>query len=142
MLAGVPRSMMLGKNLKEAMEQGLVPWQFENVVRWGYIYCVLADAYPVTLGHLLFVPTWCGSGMVGLLFGAAYDWGTEMVQRGECDAFNVGFNSGPAAGQTIAWPHVHLIPRRTGDCADPVGGIRNCVPGQGNYRSDKYQTLG
>ena len=132
----------VGTSLKEAMDQGWVPWNFDRVVKWGYIYCVLDDGFPVTPGHLLFVPTRHGTGLVSLLFGAAYDWGSEMVQRGECDAFNVGFNSGPAAGQTIAWPHVHLIPRRTGDCTDPVGGIRNCVPGQGNYRSDKYQIPG
>jgi diadenosine tetraphosphate (Ap4A) HIT family hydrolase len=29
---------------------------------------------------------------------------------------------------------VHLIPRRNGDVEDPVGGVRNTIPGKGNYR--------
>jgi diadenosine tetraphosphate (Ap4A) HIT family hydrolase len=44
-----------------------------------------------------------------------------MVHAGECDAFNIGINMGAAAGQTVMYPHVHLIPRRHGDCADPIG---------------------
>jgi len=41
------------------------------------------------------------------------------------DGFNVGINSGEAAGQTISHLHVHLIPRYRGDVRDPRGGIRN-----------------
>jgi diadenosine tetraphosphate (Ap4A) HIT family hydrolase len=43
-------------------------------------------------------------------------------------------NWGEAAGQTVAYPHVHLIPRRKGDVEDPVGGVRNTIPGKGNYK--------
>jgi diadenosine tetraphosphate (Ap4A) HIT family hydrolase len=60
--------------------------------------------------------------------------GLHMVSQGECDAFNIGYNCGEAAGQTVMYPHIHLIPRRTGDVADPVGGVRNTIPGKGNYR--------
>jgi diadenosine tetraphosphate (Ap4A) HIT family hydrolase len=126
-------------HLITAIKAGVVPWPEQQVVKYGHLYCVIADAFPVTPGHLLFIPTWRSDSFVSMLFGAAYDWGMRMKEAGECDDFNVGFNSGPAAGQTIAWPHVHLIPRRIGDCADPVGGIRHCVPGQGNYRSAGYQ---
>jgi diadenosine tetraphosphate (Ap4A) HIT family hydrolase len=62
-----------------------------------------------------------------------------MVAAGECDAFNVGMNSGTAAGQTVMYPHVHLIPRRVGDCTDPVGGVRGVIHGQANYHSGGYQ---
>ena len=48
--------------------------------------------------------------------------------------FNVGFNSGCDAGQTIEHAHVHLIPRRKDDVEDPIGGIRNVFPGKGNYK--------
>jgi diadenosine tetraphosphate (Ap4A) HIT family hydrolase len=34
------------------------------------------------------------------------------------------------------WPHVHLIPRRKGDMADPRGGVRHVIPEKGNYRKD------
>jgi diadenosine tetraphosphate (Ap4A) HIT family hydrolase len=43
-------------------------------------------------------------------------------------------NWGEAAGQTVPYPHIHLIPRRKGDVEDPVGGVRNTIPGKGNYR--------
>ena len=62
-----------------------------------------------------------------------------MVTEGQCDAFNIGINMGRAAGQTVMYPHVHLIPRRTGDCEDPVGGVRGVVAGQANYKTDRYQ---
>jgi diadenosine tetraphosphate (Ap4A) HIT family hydrolase len=65
--------------------------------------------------------------------------GNKMVAEGNCDGFNIGINFGAAAGQTVMYPHVHMIPRRIGDCADPVGGVRNVIPGQGNYRSNGYQ---
>jgi len=42
------------------------------------------------------------------------------------DGFNVGVNIGKAAGQNRMHVHVHLIPRREGDVADPSGGVR-CV---------------
>jgi diadenosine tetraphosphate (Ap4A) HIT family hydrolase len=60
--------------------------------------------------------------------------GIHMVNQGECDGFNIGFNYGQDAGQTVMYPHVHLIPRRKGDVEDPVGGVRNTIPGKGNYR--------
>jgi len=42
------------------------------------------------------------------------------------DGYNIGVNIGHAAGQSRMHVHVHLIPRYTGDVADPSGGIR-CV---------------
>ena len=47
------------------------------------------------------------------------------------DGYNIGINDGVAAGQTIMHLHVHLIPRFTGDVANPRGGVRHCIPGQG-----------
>jgi diadenosine tetraphosphate (Ap4A) HIT family hydrolase len=47
--------------------------------------------------------------------------------------FNVGFNSGKDAGQTIMHCHIHIIPRRKGDVPEPQGGIRNVIPGKGKY---------
>ncbi len=66
-------------------------------------------------------------------------YGKRKVAEGEWDGFNVGLNYNQAAGQTVNWPHVHLIPRRIGDVADPVGGVRNTIPGKGNYRSPNYK---
>lgn len=51
------------------------------------------------------------------------------------DGFNVGFNEGAAAGQTIPHFHIHVIPRRHGDMGDPRGGVRHVIPSKGNYLS-------
>ena len=42
--------------------------------------------------------------------------------------FNIGTNSGKAAGQSIMHCHVHLIPRREGDVKNPKGGVRSVIP--------------
>ncbi len=42
------------------------------------------------------------------------------------DGYNIGVNVGRAGGQSRMHVHVHLIPRYTGDVADPRGGVR-CV---------------
>ncbi len=47
--------------------------------------------------------------------------------------FNVGVNAGIDAGQTIFHVHVHLIPRRRGDVAEPRGGIRGVIPDKQQY---------
>jgi diadenosine tetraphosphate (Ap4A) HIT family hydrolase len=49
--------------------------------------------------------------------------------------YNVGVNIGEAAGQTIFHLHVHLIPRFGRDVAEPRGGVRNVIPGKGQYAS-------
>ncbi|MGE5287554.1 MAG: DEAD/DEAH box helicase family protein [Micromonosporaceae bacterium] len=49
------------------------------------------------------------------------------------DGYNVGFNAGAAAGQTVAHLHVHVIPRYRGDIPDPRGGVRHVIPDKGNY---------
>lgn len=47
--------------------------------------------------------------------------------------FNVGINAGTDAGQTIFHVHVHLIPRREYDVADPRGGVRGVIPEKQKY---------
>ena len=42
--------------------------------------------------------------------------------------FNIGTNSGKAAGQSIMHCHIHLIPRREGDVENPQGGVRSVIP--------------
>ena len=49
------------------------------------------------------------------------------------DGYNVGFNAGDAAGQTVPHVHVHVIPRYHGDVPDPRGGVRHVIPTRGNY---------
>lgn len=50
-------------------------------------------------------------------------------RQSEAHGYNVGANSGAAAGQTIFHFHLHVIPRYQGDVSDPRGGVRNLIPG-------------
>jgi diadenosine tetraphosphate (Ap4A) HIT family hydrolase len=114
-----------------------VPWT--DVVLDTRDYVVFKDGFPVTEGHVLFVPKVEDWEHLAKCYKAAYAWGYEWTQNGYCDAYNVGQNIGEAAGQTIMYPHVHLIPRRKGDMEDPRGGVRHVIPEKGNYRkSDRY----
>ena len=54
-------------------------------------------------------------------------------------AEDFGQNVGEAAGQTVMWPHVHLIPRRKGDMKDPRGGVRHVIPSKGKYSRKEEQ---
>jgi diadenosine tetraphosphate (Ap4A) HIT family hydrolase len=62
-------------------------------------FTVYKDGYPVTEGHLLFVPKVEDWHHMVKCWEAAYKWGYDWVERGYCDAFNVGQNVGEAAGQ-------------------------------------------
>jgi ATP adenylyltransferase len=121
----------------EEIEQSEAPW--DDTVRQDFHVVVYRDKYPVTPGHMLFVPKYNTMGILKDAFEDAVQEGKRMVEAGEWDGFNVGLNYGPAAGQTVNWPHIHLIPRRKGDVEDPVGGVRNTIPGKGNYRSPDYR---
>ena len=112
------------------------PWPDENIVFENENIVVYKDGYPVTEGHLLFVPKRTAvSHSLDIMrcFEMAYRQGTEGVENGEWDAFNVGINNGVAAGQSVMWPHVHMIPRREGDTPNRKGGVRNVIPLKGNY---------
>jgi len=110
------------------------PWPDKNIVEETNEYIVYKDGYPVTEGHLLFVPKDNNELNIVSCFIAANNQGNIGVKNGDYEGFNVGINRGTAAGQTVMWPHVHLIPRRTGDVEDPRGGVRHVVPCKGNYR--------
>lgn len=124
---------IISKKSVEAKElaEANVPWR--TPLREDFHVAVYKDGYPVTDGHLLFVPKYNTIEVIQDAFYDAYKTGSEMIEAGECQAFNIGMNVGVAAGQTVRYPHIHLIPRRTGDCSDPVGGVRNVIPEKGNY---------
>ena len=124
-------------SLKEAKIDGVAPWDDMHMDLSDVK--VYRDRYPVTPGHLLFVPERDAVGNITEAFRLALLMGHAMINRGECDGFNIGINCGTSAGQTVMYPHVHLIPRRAGDVEDPVGGVRGVVPGQANYRKEGYQ---
>jgi len=124
--------------LKEAQQVGIAPWT--DVVQEDFHVVVYKDKYPVTRGHLLFVPQYNTDDCINMAFQAALKCGRRDVESGKYDGFNIGINCGETAGQTVMYPHVHLIPRRVGDCGDPVGGVRGVILGQANYKKTGYQT--
>lgn len=111
------------------------PW--DTMITQDYHVKVFADKYPVTEGHVLYVPKYNTIAVLMDAFEDAVRFGKTQVETGNWDGFNVGFNYGQAAGQTVSWPHVHLIPRRNGDMEDPTGGVRHVIPEKGNYRKSK-----
>ena len=125
--------------LQAAQSGGMAPWDDAVADMSTEHVAVFRDRYPVTPGHLLFIPRNNTSEGLVVAMGMALLAGQSMVLRNECEGFNVGLNIGPAAGQTVMYPHVHLIPRRAGDTPDPVGGVRAVVAGQANYRTGSYQ---
>jgi len=110
------------------------PWPDDNIVHENERFVVYKDGYPVTEGHLLFVPKTLEHVNIVQCFAAAMNWGNIGVKDGNYKAYNIGYNNGTVAGQTVMWPHIHLIPRRTGDVEDPRGGIRHVIPRKGNYQ--------
>lgn len=121
-------------DLKQAQDNGVAPWDQVDKDLTDFHVAVFFDRYAVTEGHRLFVPVYNNDQIILACFESALLKGRQMVAAGECDGFNIGLNTGTAAGQTVMYPHVHLIPRRNGDCEDPVGGVRNVIPGKGNYK--------
>lgn len=100
----------------------------------------LPDAYPVTNGHTLVVSrTHVGSIYELTVLGQEAVWDLVRTVREHLlaqlspDGFNIGFNDGRAAGQTIEHAHIHVIPRHVGDVLDPRGGIRWVIPERAAY---------
>lgn len=121
----------MNTDIEKALTSKLAPWtEIEYRCKEFWIF---ADKYPVTPGHLLFVPTMENMECLVACYEAAYKWGYNGINNEHWDGFNVGQNIGSSAGQTVMYPHVHMIPRRNGDCQDPRGGVRHVIPDKGNY---------
>jgi diadenosine tetraphosphate (Ap4A) HIT family hydrolase len=128
------------ENLKQAQDAGVAPWLDEDPALSTANVAVFADGFPVAAGHLLCVPRWNNNVTIHDAFKTAFDIGHAKAVQGEWPGYNVGMNCGSVAGQTVMYPHVHLIPRREGDCEDNVGGVRGVIPGQANYKKSSYKT--
>ena len=110
------------------------PWT--SLVEEDFHIAIFKDGFPVSNGHLLFVPKYNTIDVLRDAVADAIVQGQRLVAEGKCDGYNIGINIGPSAGQTVAWPHVHMIPRREGDVTDPRGGVRNVIPRLGNYKRE------
>jgi len=98
------------------------------------------DNFPVSRGHTLVIPR-RHVATVWELTGDEYVDIFDLVRQVKDiiqDKFSpqgitVGVNCGEAAGQTVFHAHIHVIPRYTGDVPNPRGGVRNIIPGKGDY---------
>ena len=54
-------------------------------------------------------------------------------ERFHPDGYNIGINVGQAAGQSVYYCHMHLIPRYAGDVENPKGGVRGVIPKKQKY---------
>ncbi len=103
----------------------------------------IRDGYPVSPGHTLVVtrreiPTWWEATQAeqAAVLALVADVKEQLDVSHAPDGYNVGFNAGDAAGQSVAHMHVHVIPRYRNDVEDPLGGIRHVIPHLGNDVSD------
>ena len=114
----------------------------ERVIAASDAVLALFDGYPVSPGHALVVPrrhvassdelTAEEKDAIWQMVDAVRG---RLAERYRPSAFNVGFNDGAAAGQTVMHFHVHVIPRYAGDAPDPRGGIRWVLPDKAAYWS-------
>jgi diadenosine tetraphosphate (Ap4A) HIT family hydrolase len=116
----------------------------ERVLKRSGLGLAVADGYPVSPGHTLVIPkrhiasffetTAEERSEIFLLL----DWcRSELIARNNPTGFNIGINDGKVAGQTVMHLHIHLIPRYSGDKADPRGGVRWIFPNKADYWSQK-----
>ena len=112
----------------------------EHYIAENDLVFAINDGYPVTLGHSLIVtkrlvPTWFEASqeeqhaIIDLINMVK----TQLDKKYFPQGYNVGFNAGVAAGQTVSHLHVHIIPRYKNDVPDPSGGVRHVIPHLGNY---------
>lgn len=98
------------------------------------------DKYPVSLGHAEVITNRHVQSFFELtreevvaVHALARIVRDRIMRDFKPDSFNIGVNDGPAAGQTIHHHHMHIIPRYTGDVANPRGGVRHVITGRGDY---------
>jgi len=112
----------------------------EDIVARNELCYALWDRFPVSRGHTLVVPfrhtpdffstTVEEKAAVMALITSRKD----VIEENFTPAgYNIGFNVGTAAGQTVMHCHCHVIPRYAGDVGDPRGGVRGVVPGKRGY---------
>lgn len=113
----------------------------ERVLAQDGLFAVVRDKFPVRPGHTLIIPkrpvkrflelTEIEQGLLLRWVG----WTQHFLKREQpaTEDYSLGVNDGPAAGQTMLQFHFHVIPRRTGDVADPRGGIRWVIPQKAKF---------
>jgi diadenosine tetraphosphate (Ap4A) HIT family hydrolase len=106
------------------------------------------DGYPVTEGRLLIAPLRHTADWLSITSQEIRDSETrvralvERIRQRDplVTGFNLETNIGRSAGQTVLHAHIHLIPQRDGDTANPECGIRGVIDGKRGYHPAKKQS--
>ncbi|KAE8699561.1 putative heat shock protein 70 (HSP70)-interacting protein [Hibiscus syriacus] len=84
--------------------------------------CIL-DTRPLSCGHSLIIPKSHFSSLdttppsvVAAMCSKVPFLGNAIMKATGSDSFNLLVNNGAAAGQVIFHTHIHIIPRKAGDC--------------------------
>lgn len=113
----------------------------ERIIAESVLAYAVYDKFPVTEGHVLIMPKrHCSDYFelaqpeVNSIRRLAHTCRKILIKKDpSITGFNIGFNTGADAGQTIFHAHMHIIPRRHQDVVNPKGGIRNVIQGKGDY---------
>jgi ATP adenylyltransferase len=130
-------------DLRETVDD--CPFCYQNVQgrivdEYNSVFAI-KDAYPVSDYHMLIIPKRHSADYFSLTDAEKQD-ADKLIQilrkrllsdDKTVTGFNIGMNSGESAGQTIFHCHLHLIPRRDGDIANPRGGVRGVIPEKMGY---------
>jgi diadenosine tetraphosphate (Ap4A) HIT family hydrolase len=108
---------------------------FENNLAYA-----IFDKYPVARGHILVIPKRHHETIfestdeeITAIFSLVRKVKDYLVSEYNPDGYNIGINTGRAAGQSIKHLHIHIIPRYRGDHRMPKGGVRGVIPGKQSY---------
>jgi diadenosine tetraphosphate (Ap4A) HIT family hydrolase/5-methylcytosine-specific restriction endonuclease McrA len=132
----------LWKGMYENRETNCTICKLENLSKISNTLAfTIKDKFPVTKFHYLIIPR--------RHVDSFFELGTSeqkaclillseikeklLKEDSTISGFNIGINDSEDSGQTIPHCHIHLIPRRKGDVANPRGGIRNVIPGKSDY---------
>jgi len=114
-----------------------------NIIAENELSIAFYDKFPVTSKHVLVIPKrHCNdyfelsqpeiNAMNRLTHNLKSKFSKEDTS---ITGYNIGFNTGADAGQTVFHCHMHLIPRRKGDVENPIGGVRNIISGKGDFKT-------
>jgi ATP adenylyltransferase len=117
----------------------------KRIIAENNLAYAIRDGFPVTDGHTLFMPKRHVSDYFGLVQSevnainllAQEQRTLLMASDSKIEGFNIGMNCGEVSGQTVFHCHVHLIPRRRGDVANPRGGVRHIIADKGFYEDKR-----
>ena len=113
----------------------------QKIIYSTRLFFVVRDSYPVTKYHTLIIPHRHVPNFFDLNNNELNNLNKILKKQRQSllaldqkiSGFNIGVNAGVDAGQSIMHCHIHLIPRRKGDIANPKGGVRGVIPSKQKY---------